>query len=336
MINYFSNLIHLVRILMSLFFHIRKQRRFVRKTLAVDIANSRKINDNSLDEHDYKKMNGYYGVAVPAILGESYCLLRGRSMSSDERYSITYLGACTGLFDDFFDKRHLPAEYIRTLIDNPFAVTGNTNNETIFLEFYKKALLHATDSGLVKQYAFDVFEAQLMSKKQLLSGIETHEIKNITIQKGGSSLLLYRSTFSEKMSDEEIHMLKILGGIGQLENDIFDVYKDHKSGVNTLATTTSTIGELRQTYMSLMHDVFELVHKTPYARSHKLKFLRTLSLVISRGLVCLDFLEKNESSTNHSFKIGQYQRHDLVCDMGKPVHFLKSIHYYARTNINKS
>ena len=333
--NYFNNLIHLTGILLLLFFNIKKQRRFLNKTLAVDIEESRKNHDNSLDDHDYRKMNGYYGVAVPAILGESYCLLRGRNMSSRERYSITYLGACTGLFDDFFDKRHLPAEYIRTLIDNPFAMTGNTNNETIFLEFYKKALLHATDSGLVKQYAFDVFDAQLMSKKQLLPEIDPHEIKNITIQKGGSSLLFYRSTFSENMSDEEIQMLKILGGIGQLENDIFDVYKDYKSGVKTLATTTSTIGELRKTYTSLMHEVFGMVHKTPYARNHKLKFLRTLSLVISRGLVCLDFLEKNESSTGNTFKIDQYQRHDLVCDMGKPVHFLKSIHYYARTNINK-
>jgi hypothetical protein len=321
---------------MSLYFDIRKQRRFVRKTLSVDIANSRKNSDNSLDEHDYRKMNGYYGVAVPAILGESYCLLRGRKMSSPERYSITYLGACTGLFDDFFDKKHLPAEYIRTLIDNPFAATGNTNNETIFLEFYKKALLHTTDSGLVKQYAFDVFEAQLMSKKQLLSDIEPREIMDITIQKGGSSLLFYRSTFSEKMSDEEIRMLKILGGIGQLENDIFDVYKDHKSGVKTLATTTNTIGELRQTYRSMMCEVFDLVHKTPYARSHKVNFLRTISLVISRGLVCLDFLEKNESSTGNTFKIDHYNRHNLVCDMSKPVHFLKSIHYYALTNIKHS
>ncbi|PJB55238.1 MAG: hypothetical protein CO098_17355, partial [Bacteroidetes bacterium CG_4_9_14_3_um_filter_41_19] len=73
--NYFTNLIHLTGILLSLFFNIRKQRRFVGKTLAIDIAESRKSDDNSLDEHDYKKMKGYYGVAVPAILGESYCLL---------------------------------------------------------------------------------------------------------------------------------------------------------------------------------------------------------------------------------------------------------------------
>lgn len=331
--NYFSNLIHLLELLFALVFNIKKQRKFLDQTLGDDILNSRKNDDGSLDEHDYRKIKGYYGVAVTAMLGESYCTLRGRKMSADERLSVTCLGACTGLFDDLFDKRNLPLEVIRKFIEIPYEVEGGNNYEKLFLTFVRKALDHSANVPLVKKYAFEVYEAQILSKLQVSSEISRERIWSITQEKGGGSLLFYRSTFHENLSPEEVTMLRKLGAIGQLENDIFDVYKDHQAGVRTLATTTLKIEELRQLYMGLMNEVLALIDHLPYPKKNKDTFKRINALFICRGLVCLDFLEKNESLTNNTFKVEQYQRSQLVCDMGKPYHFLKSIHYYAKTQI---
>jgi hypothetical protein len=39
---------------------------------------AKQSNDGSLDESDFKKITHYYGLAVPAILGEAFCALHGR------------------------------------------------------------------------------------------------------------------------------------------------------------------------------------------------------------------------------------------------------------------
>jgi len=59
-----------------------------------------------------KKIHTYYGLSVPAFLGEYFCLLRGKMMSDSERYPLTYLGALTGFFDDFFDEKNTPNDHI--------------------------------------------------------------------------------------------------------------------------------------------------------------------------------------------------------------------------------
>jgi hypothetical protein len=47
-------------------------------------------------------------------------------------------------------------------------------------------------------------------------------------------------------------MLYKLGGVLQLSNDIFDVYKDSKDDIYTLVTTAKKISELRKLFLSLL------------------------------------------------------------------------------------
>jgi len=246
---------------------------------------------------------------------------------------MTYLGAITGLFDDFFDKKKMSESYIKNLINNPQDEVGNDSNERLFINFYKKALENSVDINLVKNYFLKVFEAQIISKNQMHQDIKQDEIKNITYQKGGISILFYRSPFSEYLNKEEETMIYKLGSLGQFENDIFDIYKDYKDGIKTLATTETKINNLRKIYKSLMKEIFYLVHKTSYPIKNKIKFLRFISLIICRGIVCLDFLEKNEKLTNKVFTIEDYERKDLICNMENPKHVLKLFNYYAKCKI---
>ena len=87
--------------------NINRQNKFIQKNINPLLDEAKKINDGNLEENDLKKITGYYGLAVPAILGEAFCTLRGKKMTDKERLASTCQGAMTGLGDDFFDKQRL-------------------------------------------------------------------------------------------------------------------------------------------------------------------------------------------------------------------------------------
>lgn len=329
----FENLAYLPKLFISLWRSFKRQKQFLKVTLIHDIEQSKREKDNTLTDRDYKKMTGYYGFAVPALLGEGFCMLRGRSMSVKERYAITYMGALTGLFDDFFDEQKISEEHIMEMITKADERIANNSNERLFVKFCQVALKNAEDADLVKKIAVKVFDAQVLSRKQKLPSTELDEIKSITLEKGGLSLLFYRSIFTEPISESEERMLSLLGGIGQLENDIFDIYKDSQQGIRTLATLTNKIDDLRKVYVDMMVQTFEMVRQTPYTRANKNKFLHFISFIISRGLVCLDFLEEKEPQTNHQFVLNQYEKKDLICDMGKVSNTLKLFNHYTKIRV---
>lgn len=332
---HFNNLIKFPGLLWRVYRNLKVQKHFIKQTLAPDIEKSKKENDNSLNEADFRKITHYYGFAVPAIMGEGFCLLRGKSLSERERSALTYLGALTGLFDDFFDKKELAEHYLKNLTDNPENAETSDANERLFVRFAQKALKNAFNPDALKQAAKKVYEAQILSKKQTQSALNQEEIKDITLKKGGFSILFYRSIFQEPADELEKEMLYYLGGVGQLENDIFDIYKDSVGGIKTLATTATKIQELREAYSSFMQTTFQLVYKTTSPLKNKKKFLRFIALIIARGFVCLDFLEKNEKKTNSAFSLKEYERQDLVCDMGTLKNNLKLINYYLKCDVQK-
>ena len=114
-------------------------------------------------------------------------------MSLRERRALTYQGAMTGLFDDFFDKEKISDEEVRTFMELPGNAIPNNSRQQLFLKFYMKALDYSHSPQLTLTYLQKVYQAQVESKKQAAPGkLSREEIKQITIQKGGLSVLLYR------------------------------------------------------------------------------------------------------------------------------------------------
>jgi hypothetical protein len=321
-------------ILFSLLRNLKRQEKFLRQTIYPELETAKKINDDSLDEQDFRKITHYYGLAVPAILGEAICALRGIRMSHKERMALTYQGAMTGLFDDFFDKRNLSNEEVSAYLQNPQELTGRNTSETLFLEFYTKSLTYAHDPSLMLTYLCKVYEAQIASRKQALPGLTKEEISGITLNKGGSSVLFYRSVMSHPFQQNEEEAFYKLGGLMQLGNDIFDIYKDRNNEVHTLATTANKIDDLRTIFRSMMNDSFNAINKTDYSYKNRKKFLRLLSMSFcSRCFVCLEHLEEKENLTDGVFSLHQYSRQDLVCNMEKKRNKWRSVSYHIRQRI---
>ena len=329
MINYLNNLIKQFGLFMSFARNAKFQKKFLRIQVDAVVNQFKHTNDGTLDGDDFRKIY-LYGYAVPAMIGETFCVLRGLKMSEKERLAMTYLGTITGLFDDFFDKKNRSVAEIELLIENPTESYTSNSYEKLIVTLFNKVLVNCSDENQLKTYCRQVFEAQVMSRKQVLPDIKRDEIQEIIFQKGGVSMLLYSCALDGNLSETDKDIIYKLGSIGQLENDMFDVYKDFHEGIKTLVTTETNIGKLRKLYNQLIAEIFNLVDETTYPAKNKHAFLRILALVLCRGSVCLDYLEKNEKKSDNVFSIKDYQKKDLICNMEHPYHFFKLLHYTSK------
>jgi len=326
-----SRFVQALQIPFSVASNLNHQKIFIRKNIQPLLEKAQKIADGSLDEADRKKITGYYGLAVPAILGEAFCALRGDPMTDKERMASTCQGAMTGLGDDFFDKQRLSEQGVKDFIEKPHMFNGNTASEKLFLDFYKTALANTPQPSKMQEQIYKVFYAQLLSKQQDQPGLSYEIIKDITILKGAESLLYYRTAFEHLLKKGEEKMLYSLGGLMQLSNDIFDVYKDHTNSVHTLVTTATTIKKLRFHYSALLQIGIETAFRSGYPKKNVRKFMGIISIgIFSRCYVCLDQLEKIEKRSGHVFDLKVYSRKDLVCDMDTVANKLRSLRYHVR------
>jgi hypothetical protein len=201
------------------------------------------------------------------------------------------------------------------------------------LTFYKKALEYTIDVPLIKRLFNKVSDAQAFSLKQKEPNVDKNTIEEATYFKAGISLVFYRNVLDGEPTKEEEEMIYRLGGLMQIENDIFDVYKDSQESISTLATIETKISNLRECYRAMTNEIFDLVRRTQSHPKNKRRFIRYISLVLFPGNVCLDCLERNEKSTNNFFLLNKYKRKDLICDMEKFANMLRVVRYYLRLKI---
>ncbi len=304
--------------------YIAVQKKFLQQNVHPVLQNAFSKNDGSLDQRDVEKINRYYGLAVPAILGEAFCALRGSNMTLPERQASTSQGAMTGLFDDFFDKDYLSDDAVEKLIDPENGLAAKRSNQLLFDLFYKNALQHVPDKKRMQGTLREVYKAQVESKIQK-NAITKEELTDLTFFKGGSSVIFYRSAFSPAASAEELKLLYNLGGLMQLSNDIFDVYKDREAGIKTLLTETKNIQDIRAFFQSGLHEYYQHAFELGFPQKNVRKFLNIISIgIFSRCFVCLRQLEENEQLTGNKFAVHKYSRKQLICDMDKKTNMLRS------------
>ena len=316
----------------SLWKDVRKQKSYLDNFIPELLKKIDLKSDGTLDAEDLKKINSYYGLGVPAILGESFCTLRGYKMTNDERECSTLSGSLTGLFDDLFDKNKTDNKLIEQLLYTPDSFIPINDNQKLSLEIYKLFLNKLVNKDLSRKFINEIFKVQLDSIKQERISITNEEIIDITYRKGGYSVLFFRSVYQHNLDKVEYDAFYQLGALMQLGNDIFDVYKDYKSSINTLVTRTEDIKVLRNHFIKEHIKTNNLLINLNYPSRNKAIFLNKVNLALSRCYVCLDQFERLQNNSNNEFKISDYIRKDLICDMEKPLNILKSLMYYINNN----
>ncbi len=327
-----QNTIQLPAIFVKLFRDLHKQKKFLKNNITQILNQASSTNDGTLTAKDFIKINKYYGLAVPAILGEAFCILRRKPMSESERWASTSQGIITGLFDDFFDDFNLPQTQIVSMIEYPENIRPSNSNVRLFLEFYLRALNDATHPDLIKQQFLLVNKAQVASIEQENTNIKKERIWEITQEKGGDSVLFYRTGFDYVLEAGEKDALYQLGSLMQLENDIFDIYKDAESRISTLPTTISQMAELRKLYEEQILLFTKLSYEMAYSKKQIERFLDRIMPVINRGFVCINQYQRLEKNNRGVFNVTDFTRKQLICDMEKPWNFVRTIKYQIRNH----
>lgn len=307
---------------------VNRQKAFFQDVIEKDILKAASDNDGTLDKEDFNKIRNYYGFGVPAIVGEGFCTLRLSPMSRQERLACTYQGALTGLYDDFFDKTNISTEGIRQMMDKPEAYIANTSLEKLFIHFLLQVHDNLPDKTFFRKSFNWVFDAQIQSSKQAEEYLSYDTIKEITFQKGGYSLLFYRSAFAHEMKEGEEAALYQCGAVMQLGNDIFDIYKDQRDNIRTLLSACNSIEWPREIFISELNESISLIKATAYNPKGVKFYLRKYILGMSRCFVALDQLENLQKSSGGKFIPANYSRKDMICDMEKPTNILRSARYY--------
>lgn len=326
---FFSNLLSLPAIILKVVNDVWKQKRFINKSIQPILNDYKTSNDGTLDEEDFKKITSYYGFGVPAVLAESYAALRGKKLTKEERLASTCQGAATGLFDDMFDKKHLPKVRIKALLDHPETIQADNSFEKMFLFFYTEFLKHVTNTSLLQETISNIHASQEDSLEQTNERLAFDTMLHTTFKKGGSSVLFYRALMAPAVSSKEKEALFEMGALMQMGNDIFDVYKDSRDGIKTIMNSNVHIAEVRSIFTRQMDKAFKLFMQTEYTLRRKTKVLRTISFGISRVFVALDQYQKL-GEREGDFEPLKYTRKELICDMEKPLNLWHSASYYLK------
>ncbi len=321
------NLISLPSIYFLLLKNVTKQKRFIRNVAENELTEFKNDNDGSLTPQDLKKITSYYGLGVPGILGELFCVLRGKPMTENERFCLTFLGGISGMLDDLFDDPEKEPAHLEEFILHPEALKPADTYESLLLHFYLLGLKHSTNPGLLKKQALQVFKSQQKSIDQQNFGNSVQAIHDITYDKGGASFIFYRLCLNNPLQEKEEKLLDHLGGLMQLGNDIFDTWEDYQTSTKTDATICTDIPELRREFINEIQFTFKLARETNFRKDQVENFLQSTTLALSRVLVCLDQFEKLQLSSGNLFLIDKYSREQMICDMQKPKNQLKAINY---------
>lgn len=264
-----------------------------------------------------------YATYIPVYVGESFCQLRGRKMSTNERKKLTALGALTGLFDDFTDANNLTLSEIMHIIRTESDTSDDTQqNNDLLIELFRIIKGNTENHESLYELIEKICMAQIDSRKQTNPDITIEELKEITFSKGGYSMQLYRQAFDGNSSATELKLFYLLGAIGQLENDIFDIYDDFAGHTKTLATELPP-AKTEAIYSGLHNEILKLTDLTDYSDKDKNAFKKVVNLIIARGYVALNQLKKLQTNPDKPLTLSQFSRKQLICDMEKPQNILK-------------
>jgi len=269
-----------------------------------------------------------YGSTYLAVLMSS---LRNRSLSGRELFLFEQLSALAASFDE------LAEQYVRAnpSLSRPegpevFGKMLDPDGQPLRLLRSIETRLSEAQKALFRTQLQRVFLVE-MEGRQIVTcaGVLTlEELETITAEKGGSSVLLFRSLLDPALSTEEAEALYRFGDLIQLCDDIFDLWQDAQSGIETLATYYAA-----RNAPELLADKFEArvkaveiaFRRTPYPAGQQETSLQVLLFLVSITRLCLNHYRKLKQQHG---ALPVHNRTLMVVDMEKWTNLLRALGYF--------
>jgi len=320
----------IIKVIWFFFEFILKQRKFNDLFVASFLLPFYEFYNTELAPAALKKIRTYYCFGVPLVC-EVYAKLYGRRLSEAERENAVLGGIATPLIDDFTDNKQISREQLNSFL----SFSERTNPGTLEEAIVNKILcrLHGSVSSPEGfTITFDhVIKAQIESEKQLGKDLSREELLKTTWDKGAWSHILFHYLIHEIPTQQAIDVMYQMGGVLQITQDIFDIWKDVSEGISTLATTCDDFVEFQRFYRAECIRFCRMTRKLPNKKTDTEFFIILFANIMARGMVALRMLEKLQSEMGGGIlPYDKLERKQLICDMDKPLNFLKMI-WYAYT-----
>jgi hypothetical protein len=177
-----------------------------------------------------------------------------------ERRLISKAGAVLALGDVYCDDTNISFEKMHLMLEEPHQADPINSLDRLFLEIYKDLLIELDDSQQVffHRTLIQGFEAEKNSRKLKDPNLDASKVKEISKNKGGISLLIYRSLMHIPLDEKEREVLWLAGAFTQLIDDLFDLRWDIEKHTQTSATICTSFGDIS----NQLEEHFSLLVKT--------------------------------------------------------------------------
>lgn len=265
-------------------------------------------------------------VQVHSLLDFSLCGLAGREMSDSELKACVFFCASLPLYDDFFDKSNLSEVEIKCLMQAPEDFTPKTHVQGLFIYLLREVYKNLPNPKLFGGYFEQLYYGQEESKKLVDPSLSINEVEKIAFEKGGYSALLFRSILKHPLIEGEEDALYQLGAVGQILDDLFDLWDDLDDGINTVVTKfEKDFTPVVNRYLDEVEKLKSSFKSLNYSQKDKDKFIRELMLMVNGGTLCCKHYLKLQKINGGNFDVHEIGRAAMVCDMEKKNNWLKMI-----------
>jgi hypothetical protein len=175
----------------------------------------------------------FYGTTYLSIV---FGALRGRMRSRREKNLFTNLAALAYFFDDLVDA-YRDSDQSGILWQNNPELYGQTADPSGLALHFLQNIYHALPpehADEFKNYMHQVFNVETSGRQMKGRQPDDHELSQVTSDKGGYSVLMFRRVLENNLSDKEKQALYEFGYLVQLCDDIFDIWFDQRDGIHTL------------------------------------------------------------------------------------------------------
>lgn len=271
---------------------------------------------HNLTKEEYKKTLKYYPLLTICANADNYVLLKGRKLTKVERQKLSLMSSKATIFDDLLDEEGWDKNKVEQSIQEGRASNEKSSKARLFyhLEDVFDQLnipdKYYTALRIAKQGQYD-------SLQQTNSNLSKEKTLELTRNKNGYTSLLVSTLIDCEWNDNEKKIIYQSGVLGQLMNDIFDTYKDHKEGIYTMMSKISSVKEIHELYIAELDVLIDALKKTKLSKRKQYYLLRRLAPIFAFGLVGIERLYELEKKYGSVEKFPTLKREELLFDMEK-------------------
>jgi len=282
--------------------------------------------DGKFDQKTLEKVVRRYSIQQHYI-NDSFSSLYGRNNNSNEKERNLLYFIMVSVYDDFFDDKTLTLEQIDAIFYHPEEYIAQTFFEKVFIYTHSRLLNDVADRAQYFKDYEGLHLAQKDSLEQFNPKVSNETLLSITRRKGGFCLLMCRHYLDTPYLPEADAIWYALGGLIQLTNDLYDIYKDIQEGIITLAVRAKQYEAIYILYHQHAQALNDSIRKLPVKILRKNDLSIILNVVAAFGYIALDNLARLQGNNPSLPAFETLNKKELIIDMEKNSNRFKLLKY---------